>query len=109
MIVFHHIPKTGGMAIIANIAPCNPDLTILKRDAPFRFSGKASYPEDCCDLLHGHFAYEQIPARRRPIHFRTAPDRPVYSCYYSLRQELTSAASEVPGACEPLGSRAGSP
>jgi hypothetical protein len=88
MVVFHHIPKTGGMAVIANIARCNPHVTILKRDAPFRFSGKATYPEDCCNLLHGHFAYEQIPPGAVRFTFARHPIARFSSCYYSLRQEL---------------------
>jgi hypothetical protein len=61
MVVFHHIIKTGGMAVIANIAHCNPQLNILKRDAPFLTDSREPYPEDCCDFLHGHFGYEKIP------------------------------------------------
>jgi hypothetical protein len=88
LIVFHHIPKTGGMAVLANIARCNPHLTILKRDAPFRFSGKAQYPEDCCDVLHGHFAYEQIPPGAVRFTFARHPIARFSSCFYSLRQVL---------------------
>lgn len=86
MIVFHHIPKTGGVAILANIARCNPQMKIAKRDAPFRFSGKL-VAEDC-DLLHGHFAYEQIPPGAVRFTFARHPIARFSSCFYSLRQVL---------------------
>lgn len=87
MIVFHHIPKTGGVAILANIARCNPRLAIQKQDAPFirspRFHVLAG-----ADLLHGHFAYDQIPPGAIRFTFARHPIARFSSCFYSLRQEL---------------------
>lgn len=93
MIVFHHIPKTGGVAVVANIARCNPDLAILKRDAPFRFS-LFTLEEDDCDLLHGHFAYEQIPPGAVRFTFARHPIARFSSCFYSLRQMLRAQGIE---------------
>lgn len=89
MIVFHHIIKTGGMAVLANIARCNPHLSILKRDAPFHFGGaQPPFPKLDCDLLHGHFAYERIPEGAVTFTFRRHPIARLSSVFYSLRQEL---------------------
>lgn len=88
MVVFHHIIKTGGMAIVANISQCNPQLKILKRDAPFLTDGGEPYPDDLCDFLHGHFAYEKIPPGCVRFTFARHPVARLSSSFYSLRQEL---------------------
>jgi hypothetical protein len=88
MVVFHHIIKTGGMAVIANIVHCNPQLKTLKRDAPFLTDGREPYAEDLCDFLHGHFVYEKIPTRCWRFTFARHPIARFSSCFYSLRQVL---------------------
>lgn len=87
MIVFHHIPKTAGMSIIANITGCNQQLKVVNRNAPFLTDGREPYPEDC-DFLHGHFAYERIPPGAVRFTFARHPIARFSSCFYSLRQEL---------------------
>ncbi len=86
MIVFHHIPKTGGLAILENIARCNPGMSLVKWDAPFQSEKSAGAPS--CDLLHGHFAYDQIPQGAVRFTFARHPIARFSSCFYSLRQEL---------------------
>jgi hypothetical protein len=88
MVVFHHIPKTGGMAVIANVAHCNPQLKTLKRDAPFLTDGREPYLEGLCDFLHGHFAYEKIPPGCLRFTFARHPIARLSSLFCSLRQEL---------------------
>lgn len=75
------------MAVIANIAGCNPHLKVGNRNAPFLTDGREPYPEDC-DFLHGHFAYERIPASAVRFTFVRHPIARLSSCFYSLRQEL---------------------
>jgi hypothetical protein len=88
MVVFNHIIKTGGMAVIANVAHCNPELKMLNRDAPFLTDSREPYPDDLCDFLHGHFAYEKIPPGTVRFTFARHPIARLSSCFYSLRQEL---------------------
>lgn len=74
------------MAVMANITACNPGLRIAKRDAAFNTSALARDPR--CDVLHGHFRYENIPPGAVRFTFARHPIARLASCFYSVRLVL---------------------
>jgi hypothetical protein len=88
MIIFHHIPRTGGQAVVANLTRCNPELRFCARYAPFISDGVEPYSDIPCDVLHGHFAYEKIPLGALRFTFARHPISRFSSLFYSLRYVL---------------------
>jgi hypothetical protein len=88
MFVFHHIPRTGGQAVIANLTYCNPEFRFCPRYDLFVRDGTEPYPYEAWDVLYGHFAYDKIPPGALCFTFARHPISRFSSCFYALRHVL---------------------
>src|ERR1041384_1343084 len=91
MIVFHHIPKTGGVSIITNIINSNPQLKVSKKDNIFPSRHLEQIPDNSCDFLHGHFNYSEISSNSIKFAFFRHPITRLSSTFYACKKLLKNS------------------
>ena len=85
MIVFHHIPRTGGISISYNIIKSNLDLDYIRIDDVFKTNNMEKIPNNY-DFIYGHFDYNKIPDNCFKFTFIRHPISRLNSLFYFFKK-----------------------